>query len=63
MGRRISFRALPVAELAAEDCALFLWATDTMLPEAIELMTAWGFQYSRTKLPSRQLGWSREAAG
>ena len=37
--------ALPVADLAAEDCALFLWATDPMLPRAIELIQAWGFEY------------------
>lgn len=38
-------RALPVQNLAAEDCALFLWATMPQLPLAIEVMTAWGFQY------------------
>jgi N6-adenosine-specific RNA methylase IME4 len=30
---------------AAEDCVLFLWATIPMLPEAIEVMRAWGFTY------------------
>jgi N6-adenosine-specific RNA methylase IME4 len=30
---------------AAEDCALFLWATIPMLPQALEVMTAWGFAY------------------
>ena len=37
--------ALPVADVAAEDCALFLWATDPRLPKALELIAAWGFQY------------------
>ena len=37
--------ALPVAELAAPDCALFLWATFPQLPEALRLIKAWGFQY------------------
>jgi N6-adenosine-specific RNA methylase IME4 len=37
--------ALPVADLAANDCALFLWATDPLLPRALELIKAWGFQY------------------
>jgi N6-adenosine-specific RNA methylase IME4 len=40
-----SLCALPVAELAAEDCALFLWATDPLLPRALELIQAWGFEY------------------
>jgi N6-adenosine-specific RNA methylase IME4 len=30
---------------AADDCVLFLWATVPMLVQAIEVMTAWGFQY------------------
>jgi N6-adenosine-specific RNA methylase IME4 len=37
--------ALPIAELAADDCALFLWATDPLLPRALELIQAWGFEY------------------
>jgi len=44
----LSFRALaalPVADLAAEDCALFLWTVDPLLPRAFELIEAWGFEY------------------
>src|SRR5262245_10304813 len=37
--------ALPIADLAADDCALFLWATDPLLPRALELIEAWGFEY------------------
>lgn len=37
--------ALPVPELAAEDCLLWLWATSPKLAEAIRLIEAWGFQY------------------
>lgn len=37
--------ALPVAEIAAKDSALFLWATFPMLPEALRVIRAWGFQY------------------
>ena len=37
--------ALPVAELADRDCALFLWATFPMLPEALRLIGAWGFAF------------------
>ena len=28
------------------NCALFLWATDPLLPEALQVMRAWGFTYS-----------------
>ena len=37
--------ALPVSKLAADDCALFLWVTDPLLPRALELIRAWGFEY------------------
>lgn len=36
---------LPVADVAAPDCALFLWVTDPMLPKAFDLLRAWGFEY------------------
>ncbi len=37
--------ALPVAEIAAKDSALFLWATFPMLPEALRVINAWGFKF------------------
>lgn len=38
-------RTLPVERLAAGNSALFMWATFPMLPEALDLMGAWGFAY------------------
>lgn len=37
--------ALPVADIADKDCALFLWATLPTLPEAFKTIEAWGFSY------------------
>jgi N6-adenosine-specific RNA methylase IME4 len=37
--------ALAVASIAAPDCVLFLCATVPMLPQALEVMAAWGFAY------------------
>lgn len=37
--------ALPVQQIADKDCTLFLWATSPLLPEAFEVMKAWGFKY------------------
>lgn len=37
--------ALPVADIAAKDSALFMWATFPQLKEAFRVMEAWGFQY------------------
>jgi N6-adenosine-specific RNA methylase IME4 len=38
-------KAFDVRSIAAPDCVLFLWATAPMLPQAIEVMAAWGFVY------------------
>jgi N6-adenosine-specific RNA methylase IME4 len=38
-------KALPVADWAADDCVLLLWATDPLLPRAFEVIEAWGFAY------------------
>jgi N6-adenosine-specific RNA methylase IME4 len=37
--------AMPVEQAAADDCALFLWATPPMLPAAIDVGRAWGFEF------------------
>jgi N6-adenosine-specific RNA methylase IME4 len=37
--------ALPIGDLAGEDSVLFLWATDPLLPQALDLIRAWGFEY------------------
>src|SRR5271166_6188698 len=33
--------AFPVADIAADDCALFLWAVDPLLPRALDLIDRW----------------------
>jgi N6-adenosine-specific RNA methylase IME4 len=38
-------KALPVARLAADDCALLLWGTWPLLPQVIEVIDAWGFKF------------------
>jgi len=40
---------IPIGRIAADDCALFLWATAPMLPQALRVVEAWGFAY-RTHL-------------
>ena len=40
-----SIKALPVKDIAAENCVLFLWATYPCLQEAFEVIKAWGFIY------------------
>ena len=38
--------AMPVAELAAERCHLYLWATCPLLPDALPVMEAWNFTWA-----------------
>lgn len=37
--------ALPVSDLAADDCVLLMWACWPSLPDALKIIDAWGFQY------------------
>ena len=37
--------ALPVKDITATDCALFLWVTMPLLPECLTILPAWGFLY------------------
>jgi N6-adenosine-specific RNA methylase IME4 len=37
---------LPVADVAAKDCHLFMWTTGPCLRQAFDVMDAWGFRYS-----------------
>lgn len=38
-------KKLPVADIAAKDCALFMWVVGSHLVESIELAAAWGFAF------------------
>lgn len=40
-----AIKALPVSQIAADDAVLLMWATWPLMPEAMELITAWGFKY------------------
>jgi N6-adenosine-specific RNA methylase IME4 len=59
------YPTMPLAEIkaleppAAADAVLFLWAVNSLLPEALEVMTAWGFTYKAQMVwvkPSIKLG-------
>ena len=40
-----NIKSLPVVDLAADDCVLFLWAISPMLPQALTVMDAWRFTF------------------
>jgi N6-adenosine-specific RNA methylase IME4 len=38
-------KCLPVAKIAEKDSVLLMWAIDPMLPQALEVIQAWGYTY------------------
>lgn len=47
--------ALPIGELAARDCALFMWVVDSHLPDAFKVAEGWGFQFKTRAFTWRKL--------
>ena len=37
--------ALPVKDIAADDCCLFMWVTFPKLEDGLKVIKAWGFEY------------------
>lgn len=62
-----ALKRLPVPKLCAPTCVLFMWATNPLLPQALDLIKAWGFEYktvfkvwlkrSNNDVPLCGLGW------
>lgn len=40
--------ALPIKQIAAKDCVLFMWVTGSMLPDCLKIMHEWGFKFKTT---------------
>ena len=49
--------ALPVSEICADDCTIFLWTTSPKLEEAFQVLKAWGFNYRTCAV------WDKEKIG
>ena len=56
-------QSLPIADMAAPDCLLWLWATNPMLPQAIETLNAWGFTYKTAGHWSKKTKHGKQAFG
>jgi N6-adenosine-specific RNA methylase IME4 len=52
-----AIKSRDVQSIAADDCVLALWATVPMLPEALEVLEAWGFTYKSHAV------WLKDRAG
>lgn len=42
---KADIQRVPVSQITADDCTLFLWVTFPCLQEGLELIKAWGFKY------------------
>jgi len=51
-------KQLRVEDLSADDCVCFLWTTLSTLPQALELLKDWGFEYHLTLTWDKGSGWS-----
>lgn len=51
-------KRLPVQDIADKDCVLFMWAVSPLLPEAFEVIEAWGFKYK-----TLGFAWVKETSG
>jgi N6-adenosine-specific RNA methylase IME4 len=49
-----AIKSLPVADLAAPDCWLWLWATQAQLHQAIDVMECWGFDFKTSGAWAKQ---------
>ncbi len=38
-------KQIPVANVAADPCHLYLWVPNALLPDGLEVLGAWGFEY------------------
>ncbi|OQB03716.1 MAG: hypothetical protein BWY19_01238 [bacterium ADurb.Bin212] len=52
-------KALPISDLAYDTCSLFMWTTHTFLPEALEIIKEWGFEYSCCITWDKGSGWTQ----
>lgn len=56
-------KSLNVADMADRNCMLWLWATNPMLPQAFEVMSAWGFTFKTAGHWSKKTKHGKQAFG
>jgi N6-adenosine-specific RNA methylase IME4 len=56
-------KSLPVGDLAAPDCVLWLWATNPLLDKAFEVIKAWGFEFKTAGHWSKKTRHGKQAFG
>lgn len=56
-------KSMRVGDIASRDCLLWLWATNPMLPQAIEVLQAWGFEFKTAGHWSKKTVHGKQAFG
>lgn len=56
-------KALPVSDIAAKDCVLWLWATNPLLPQCMEVMASRGFTFKTAGHWAKQTRTGKQAFG
>lgn len=54
---------MPVEAIAADDCLLWLWATNPMLPDAFKVLDAWGFEFKTAGTWAKRTVHGKDAFG
>lgn len=50
---------LPIRELSADDCSLFIWTTHTFLPDCLNIIKEWEFKYFCLITWDKGNGWTQ----
>jgi N6-adenosine-specific RNA methylase IME4 len=53
--KTLTLADIPVADVAAKDCALFMWVVDSHIAESIDLGRAWGFEFKTRAFTWRKI--------
>lgn len=48
---------MPIQGICAEDAVLFMWCSSSLLPEALQVVSAWGFSFKTSMV------WDKQVAG
>ena len=48
---------MPIAEICAEDAVVIMWCSSSLLPDALQVMNAWGFTFKTSAV------WDKQVAG
>lgn len=56
-------KQMPVSDIAAPNCLLWLWATNPMLPQGLDVMRSWGFEFKTAGHWSKKTKHGKQAFG